>query len=447
DRLNYELDVIGKCGFDDYMLLVREFARATRERNIYFGVRGSAAGSLVAFLTGITDVDPVDYGLTFERFLNPERVSMPDIDMDFEDQRRGEIIDWVSERYGSDKVAQIITFGTMGAKAAIKDVGRVLGYDPKVTDAMTKKIPTKPGTTLEGAYDENPEFREIIESTSDNRKLYETALHMEGRARNPGVHAAGVVISKEPLVDFVPLYRGTEGQPVTSYEMKVLEKMGMLKMDFLGLSNLTVLAKAIENVRVTEGVELDVKCFDESERATWEMLAKGDTTGVFQLESDGMTRYVTQLKPDNVRELAAMIALYRPGPMGEIPRYIDLKFGRKQTTYEDPRMEDVLKETYGVIVYQDQVLKLVQVLAGFTLGRADLLRRAMGKKDAKALAELGDEFYAGTAEKGIDRDCAERIWELLLPFAGYAFNKAHSVCYAILSFQTAWLKANYPVEY
>ncbi len=446
-RLDYELDVIGKCGFDDYMLLVREFAQATRERDIYFGVRGSAAGSLVAYLTGITDVDPVEYGLTFERFLNPERVSMPDIDMDFEDQRRGEIIEWVTDRYGADKVAQIITFGTMGAKAAIKDVGRVMGYDPKTTDLISKKIPLKVGMTLQAAYEENPEFRELIETTPENRKLYETALHMEGRARNAGVHAAGVVISRDPLVDYVPLYRGTDGQAVTSYEMKVLEKMGMLKMDFLGLSNLTVLAKAVANVKATEGIELDVKTFPEDDPKVWSLLAKGDTTGVFQLESEGMTRYIVQLKPESVRELAAMIALFRPGPMGEIPKYIDLKHGRRKPAYEDPRMEPTLRETYGVIVYQDQVLKLVQVLAGFTLGRADLLRRAMSKKDAAALKELGDEFYAGTDASGISRECAGRIWELLLPFAGYAFNKAHSVCYAILSFQTAWLKANYPVEY
>ena len=446
-RLDYELKVIGECGFDDYMLLVREFAQATRERDIYFGVRGSAAGSLVGYLIGITDVDPVEYDLTFERFLNPERVSMPDIDMDFEDQRRGEIIDWVTERYGSDKVAQIITFGTMGAKAAIKDVGRVLGYEPKVTDLISKKIPLKVGMTLQAAYDENPEFREIVEETPENRHLYETALHMEGRARNAGVHAAGVVISKDPLVDYVPLYRGTDGQAVTSYEMKVLEKMGMLKMDFLGLSNLTVLAKAVANVKATEGIDLDVKAFPEDDPKVWSLLAKGDTTGVFQLESDGMTRYIVQLKPESIRELSAMIALFRPGPMGEIPKFIDLKHGRRQPTYEDERMEPTLRETFGVIVYQDQVLKLVQTLAGFTLGRADLLRRAMGKKDAKAMKELGDEFYAGTDANGISRDCAERIWELLIPFAGYAFNKAHSVCYAILSFQTAWLKANYPVEY
>lgn len=446
-RLDYELDVIGKCGFDDYMLLVREFAQATREKDIYFGVRGSAAGSLVGYLIGITDVDPVEYDLTFERFLNPERVSMPDIDMDFEDQRRGEIIEWVTERYGSDRVAQIITFGTMGAKAAIKDVGRVMGYEPKVTDAISKKIPLRVGMTLAMAFEENPEFRDIVQESPENRRLYETALHMEGRARNAGVHAAGVVISKDPLVDYVPLYRGTDGQAVTSYEMKVLEKMGMLKMDFLGLSNLTVLAKAVANVKATEGIVLDVKAFPEDDPKVWAMLAKGDTTGVFQLESDGMTRYIVQLKPESVRELSAMIALFRPGPMGEIPKFIDLKHGRREPTYEDARMEPTLRETFGVIVYQDQVLKLVQVLAGFTLGRADLLRRAMSKKDVAALKELGDEFYAGTEANGIARECAERIWELLIPFAGYAFNKAHSICYAILSFQTAWLKANYPVEY
>lgn len=447
DRLEYELGVIEQTGFADYFLLVREFAEETRNRNIFFGVRGSAAGSLVSYTVGITDVDPVDYDLTFERFLNPERISMPDIDMDFEDARRDEIIQWVTERFGEDHVAQIVTFGTLGAKAAIKDCGRVLGYMPQETDKITKLIPGVPGMTLDKAYKEVTEFRQIIESDPRIKELYNTAKSVEGMSRNCGVHAAGIVISQDPLVDYVPLYRGNDGQAVTAYEMGILEKIGILKMDFLGLSNLTVLAKAVENIKRTTGVTIDPRDAPEDDQKTWDMLSRGETTGVFQVEGGGMTRWITQLKPQNVRELAAMIALYRPGPMGEIPGFIDYKFGRKQPSYLDERMVPILQETYGVIVYQDQVLKLVQALAGFTLGKADILRRAMGKKDAKAMADMKVEFIAGTNANNIPESSADKIWELLLPFAGYAFNKAHAICYAILSHQTAWLKANYPVEY
>jgi DNA polymerase III subunit alpha len=447
DRLNYELSVIEQTGFADYFLLVKEFAKETRDRGIFFGVRGSAAGSLVSYTVGITDVDPVDYDLTFERFLNPERISMPDIDMDFEDARRDEIIDWVTERFGEEHVAQIVTFGTLGAKAAIKDCGRVLGYMPQETDRLTKAIPNIPGMTLDKAYRDSAEFREMIEGDNRVKDLFNTAKSVEGMSRNSGVHAAGIVISKDPLVDYVPLYRGNDGQAVTAYEMGILEKIGLLKMDFLGLSNLTVLAKAVENIKQTTGQVIDPRNAPEEDEKTWEMLARGETTGVFQLEGGGMTRWCVQLKPQSVRELAALVALYRPGPMGEIPNYIDFKFDRKKPQYLAEEMRPILEETYGVIVYQDQVLKLVQALAGFTLGKADILRRAMGKKDAKAMADMKVEFMAGTAAISIPADNAEKVWELLLPFAGYAFNKAHAVCYAILSHQTAWLKANYPVEY
>ncbi|MBS1702006.1 MAG: DNA polymerase III subunit alpha [Armatimonadetes bacterium] len=447
ERLEYELGVIQQTGFSDYFLLVREFAAETRNRNIFFGVRGSAAGSLVSYTVGITDVDPVDYDLTFERFLNPERISMPDIDMDFEDARRDEIIQWVTERFGQDHVAQIVTFGTLGAKAAIKDCGRVLGYTPQETDKITKLIPGVPGMTLDKAYSEVTEFRQLIEGDARIKDLFDNAKSVEGMSRNCGVHAAGIVISKDPLVDYVPLYRGNDGQAVTAYEMGILEKIGLLKMDFLGLSNLTVLAKAVEHIKRTTGKTIEPRDAPEDDQKTWDMLARGETTGVFQVEGGGMTRWLVQLKPQNVRELAAMIALYRPGPMGEIPGFIDTKFGKKQPSYLDDRMIPILQETYGVIVYQDQVLKLVQALAGFTLGKADILRRAMGKKDAKAMADMKVEFIAGTNANSIPESSAEKIWELLLPFAGYAFNKAHAICYAILSHQTAWLKANYPVEY
>ncbi len=447
ERLNYELEVIKKTGFQDYILLVKEFAQATRDRGIYFGVRGSAAGSLVSYCVGITDVDPVEYDLTFERFLNPERISMPDIDMDFEDARREEIIQYVTERFGKDHVAQIVTFGTLGAKAAIKDCGRVQGYTPIECDRLTKTIPTLPGWSLNRAYSELADFRQIVDSDPRMKSLFETAKSVEGMARNAGVHAAGVVISKDPLVDYVPLYRGNDGQAVTAYEMGILEKIGLLKMDFLGLSNLTVLARCVENIKKHRGIDIDVRKIPEGDTKTYEMLGRGETIGVFQLEGGGMTRWVQQLKPSNIRELSAMIALYRPGPMDHIPQFIDTKFGKLKPHYLDERMKPILEETFGVIVYQDQVLKLVQAIAGFSLGKADILRRAMGKKDAKAMAGMKVEFLEGADQSGVLTESAEKIWELLLPFAGYAFNKAHAVCYGILSYQTGYLKANFPVEY
>ena len=446
-RLDYELGVIEKTGFEDYFLLVREFANATRERGIYFGVRGSAAGSLVSYCLGITDVDPLEYDLTFERFLNPERVSMPDIDMDFEDARRDEIIQYVTDKYGADHVAQIITFGTLGAKAAIKDCGRVLGYTPQETDKLCKTIPTLPGWNIERAYKEVAEFREIVDGDARMKSLVEVSKSVEGISRHAGVHAAGVVIAREPLVDFIPLSRGNDGQGVTAFEMGILEKIGLLKMDFLGLSNLTVLARTIENVKNTHGIDLDMQAIPLDDPKTYEMLGRGETTGVFQLEGGGMTRYVQQLKPQSVRELSAMVALYRPGPMDHIPRFIDAKHGRVQPTYLDEKMRPILEETYGVIVYQDQVLQLVRALAGFSLGKADVLRRAMGKKDVKAMKEMQTEYFSGCEEHSVTKDTAKKVWELLLPFAGYAFNKAHSVCYALLAYQTAYLKANFPIEY
>ncbi len=447
ERLNYELDVIGKTGFEDYFLLVREFAQFTRGEQIAFGVRGSAAGSLVSYCIGITDVDPLEYDLTFERFLNPERVSMPDIDMDFEDDRRDEVIKWVTERYGKDRVAQIITFGTLGAKAAIKDSGRALGFAPSETDKICKTIPNVPGMTLDRATSESAEFRQIVESDPRIKQLVSVARDIEGTARHAGVHAAGVVISRDPLSDYIPLYRGNDGQPVTAFEMGILEKIGLLKMDFLGLSNLTVLSKAVQNVKQTRGIDIDIQKIPLDDAKTYDMLSRGETVGVFQLESGGMRRNIIELKPQSVRELSAMVALYRPGPMEHIPTYVDSKFGRKAVRYLDPRMEPILSETYGVIVYQDQVLKLVQALAGFTLGKADILRRAMGKKDKAAMDSMHAEFMDGCAKNEIGADVANKVWELLLPFAGYAFNKAHAVCYALLAYQTAWLKANYPVEY
>lgn len=446
-RLDYELDVIDKTGFASYFLLVREFAQFTRDQGIYFGVRGSAAGSLVSYCLGITDVDPIEYDLTFERFLNIERIAMPDIDMDFEDARRDEVIKYVTEKYGTDHVAQIVTFGTLGPKAAIKDCGRVQGYSPQETDKICKTIPNVPGMTIARALKEVSEFRHMVEAEPRVKDLVEIAKSVEGISRHCGVHAAGIVISKEPLVDHIPLYRGNEGQAITAFEMGIIEKIGLLKMDFLGLSNLTVLARAVENIKKTKGTDVDVRSIPLDDPATYELLARGDTVGVFQLESGGMTRYVKELKPQSVRELSAMVALYRPGPMEHIPRFIDNKFGRMRPEFLDEKMRPILEETYGIIVYQDQVLKLVQALAGFSLGKADVLRRAMGKKDKKAMDSMQAEFKEGAKKNGVSEEVAGKVWEMLMPFAGYAFNKAHAVCYGMIAYQTAYLKANHPVEY
>lgn len=463
ERLNYELKVIETTGFDSYFLLVREFAQYTRQQDIMFGVRGSAAGSLVSYTLGITDINPVEYDLTFERFLNPERVSMPDVDMDFQDDRRDEIIRYVTERFGEDQVAQIVTFGTLGAKQAIRDVMRVMGEEPREADALCKLLPKAPGLTFELALTEpnnkmkeadqalardSADFRARYNNDPKVREIVDLARELEGLNRHAGVHAAGVVISGEPLAEIVPLARGQNGQAITGYEMGVLEKLGLLKMDFLGLSNLTVLALALGNInRNRADKPLTVQDIPLEDEPTYAMLGRGETVGVFQLESGGMRRNIMALRPQNVRELAAMVALYRPGPLKHIARFVDNKHGRQKPEYLHPVMEPILEETYGIIVYQDQVLKLVQAMAGFSLGKADILRRAMGKKDEAIMTGMRAEFIAGCQEREISEKVAAAVWELLLPFAGYAFNKAHAVCYAMLAHQTAYLKAHYPVEY
>ncbi|HWP31733.1 MAG TPA: DNA polymerase III subunit alpha [Fimbriimonadales bacterium] len=448
-RLEYELDIIKKTGFAKYFLLVRDFAQYARRNGIYYGVRGSAAGSLVSYLLEVTNVDPLQYGLTFERFLNPERVQMPDIDMDFEDARRDEILQYVRERFGEDHVAQIITFGTLGAKAAMRDAGRALGMSLAEVDRLCKMIGGQGPytTTIEKALELFPEFRQAYENDLNARRLIDTARTIEGVSRHAGVHAAGVVISKEPLIERMPLARGSDGQVVTQYPMDVLESLGLLKMDLLGLSNLTVLSRTIDNIKKMGKGEIDINSIPLDDKETYEMLGRGETVGVFQLEGEGMRRYVMQLKPESIKELTAMVALYRPGPMEHIPAYIEGKFKKRKPKYLDPRMEPILRETYGVITYQDQVLQLVQTLAGFSLGKADILRRAMGKKDRKLLASMKVEFMMGCAQNGVSGENAQKIWELLEPFAGYAFNKAHAVCYALLAYQTAYLKAHYPVEF
>ena len=451
ERLRFELDVIEKTGFGQYFLIVRDFANFARREGIFFGVRGSAAGSMASYCVGITDVDPLEYGLTFERFLNPERLSMPDIDMDFEDHRRQDVIDYVVNKYGRDHVAQIVTFGTLAARAAIRDCGRAMNkMPPAEIDKLCKMIPTIPvGMKIDKAMEANPEFKAAYQNNPQARELIDTARRLEGLTRHDSVHAAGVVISAEPLVDNIPVQRADDGVGlVTGYPANVLEKIGLIKMDFLGLANLTILARAVRNVKRNHDVDINVLKLPLDDRKTYDLLGRGECSGVFQLEGGQMRRYISELRPNTVAEVAAMVALYRPGPMAQIPTYIRCKLGMEKIVYPHPALEPILKETYGIIVYQDQVLRIVQAVAGFSLGQADILRKAMGKKVLKEMVQQRENFMAGAAQKGIlDEKTAAYIFDLIEPFAGYAFNKAHAFCYAMVAYQTAYLKANYPVEY
>ena len=451
ERLRFELDVIEQTGFAQYFLIVRDFANFARRQGIFFGVRGSAAGSLASYCINITDVDPLKYGLTFERFLNPERLSMPDIDMDFEDGRRQEVIDYVVAKYGRDHVAQIVTFGTLAARAAIRDCGRAMNKMPMTEiDKLCKMIPTIPvGMKIDKAMEVNPEFAAAYKTNPQARELIDTARRLEGLTRHDSVHAAGVVIAADPLWENVPLQKADDGVGyVTQFPAGVLEKIGLLKMDFLGLANLTILARAVRNVKKSHNVDIDVLNLPLDDKKTYDLLGRGECSGVFQLEGGQMRRYIAELRPNNVGEVAAMVALYRPGPMAQIPQYIKSKLGMMKIQYLHPALEPILQETYGIIVYQDQVLRIVQAVAGFSLGQADILRKAMGKKSLKEMVQQRENFMAGAAQKGVvDADTAAELFNLIEPFAGYAFNKAHAFCYAMVAYQTAYLKANYPVQY
>jgi DNA polymerase-3 subunit alpha len=453
-RLDYELHVIAETGFPSYMLIVRDFANFARERGIPFGVRGSAAASIVLYTLGITDIDPMANRLVFERFLNLERREMPDIDMDFADNRRAEVIEYVANKYGHDHVAQIITFGTMGAKAAVRDVGRALGWAVSDVDRVARLIPAVLNMTLDRALEESGEFREAYESEEQTRALVDQAKRLEGIARHAGTHAAGVVISSSPLVEHLPLQRPARVAdsdpnplPTTQFPMETVAEIGLLKMDFLGLSNLTILGEAVAIIQATRGISVDTKSLPDGDPPTYAMLGKGETFGVFQLESAGMRRAIQELRPQTVAELAAMVALYRPGPMQHIPRYCRSKHGQEPIRYPHQDLADVLDETYGVIVYQDQVLLIAQRFAGYTLGEADIMRKAMGKKIAEKMKAERERFIAGAADHGYTKKDAELVFDLIEPFAGYAFNKAHAVCYGTISYQTAYLKANFPAEY
>ena len=447
-QFDYECRIIDECGFGTYMMIVRDFTDFARRSGIHIGVRGSAAGSIVCYGLGVTDVDPIKYGLTFERFLNPERVEMPDIDLDIQDDRRDELIQYVCDKYGRDRVGQIATFGSLKARAAVRDCGRVLGMDLAQVDRICKMIPTIPvGVTIDDAMESNPELQAAYNGSRDIKRLLDTARSLEGLNRNVGVHAAGVLISDDPLTDHVPIQYGGKGEIVAQMDKKDIAKVGLLKMDFLGLANLTILAEAVKNVKRHRGIDVDVLNIPLDDSKTFEMLSRGDTNGVFQLEGSGMRRNVVELKPNSVRELAAIVALYRPGPMAHIPKFVRSKFGQEPISYLHPALESILQETYGVICYQDQVLQIARAIAGFTLGQADVLRKAMSSKDKAVMRKQREKFLEGARSNGVPEKIAAKIYEQIEPFAGYAFNKAHAVCYAFVAYRTAYMKANYPVEY
>lgn len=451
DRCAFELKVIRSMGYAGYFLIVQDFIRAARDRGIRVGPgRGSAAGSLVAYALGITNIDPLKYDLLFERFLNPDRVSMPDIDVDFSDDKRDQVIDYVKEKYGADAVAQIITFGTLSSRAVLKDVGRVLGVELAVVNAITDKIPVVQGkvTKLKDAI-EMPELRYLKDTTDPKlKKLIEYSLVLEGFNRNSSLHAAGVVIAPGPISDFVPLYKTPQTEAATQYNMKDLEEAGLLKMDFLGLRTLSIIDNTLAQVKRNHGVDIDIDAVPLTDTRTYEMIGRGQTLAVFQFESEPMQNALRQLKPTSIEDLIAMNALYRPGPMDNIPEFIARKNKQKEISYPHPAMQPILEKTYGIIVYQEQVMQLVQVLAGFSLAQSDLMRRAMGKKDEKLMAEQESLFVQGAIDtQGMSKELAKEIFALIHKFASYGFNKSHSAAYAYVAYQTAYLKAHYPAEF
>ena len=465
DRLNFELEVMIKMGFPGYFLVVADLCDHAREVGIRVGPgRGSAAGSLVSYSLGITGLDPIKFGLLFERFLNPERISMPDIDLDFDERRRSEMIQYATTKYGDDRVAQIITYGTIKSKQAIKDSTRVLGYPYALGERLTKSLPPSvmgKDISLSGIfnmdnerYGEASEFRNLYESDPDSKKIVDTALGIEGLKRQWGVHAAGVILSKEPLLDVIPIHRrDADGAIITQFDMGACEATGLLKMDFLGLRNLSVLDDCLINIEKNLGKKVVLESLPLSDKKTFELLSRGDTLGVFQLDSAPIRSLLRSMAPDSFEDIAAVIALYRPGPMGEDShnKYADYKNGRKAPIGIHPELDmplnEILKDTYGLIVYQEQVLAIARKVAGFTLGRADLLRKAMGKKDKKILDKEKVHFEDGMKANGFSEDAVEKLWQTLIPFSDYAFNRSHSAGYGLLSFWTAYLKANYPSEY
>ena len=451
ERLEYELSVINKMNFPGYFLIVWDMINYAGQQNILVGPgRGSAAGSLVAYSLKITNIDPLEYDLLFERFLNPERITMPDIDIDFCFERRGEIIDYLALKYGQEHVAQIITFGTMAAKAAVRDVGRVLQIPLPEVDKVAKLIPNELGITLEKALQVSVELRQLCEDKNTIQELLDIAKEVEGMPRHASTHAAGVVISKEQMTSYLPVQKANDtGVVTTQFSMGIVEEIGLLKMDILGLRTLTVIGQVVEIVKEHKGIEIDIDKISLEDNKAFEMLGRGESLGVFQLESDGMRSILRNLKPEKFSDLIALVALYRPGPLGSgmVDDFIKRRHGEVEVKYLHPKLEPILKDTYGVILYQEQVMRIASDLAGFSLGQADLLRRAMGKKQPEVIAKQKQVFIEGCTKNNIEEKIAEEIFELIAFFAGYGFNKSHSAAYALVAYQTAYLKTNYPTEY
>jgi len=449
-RMDYEFETVMRMGFPGYFLIVADFLRFARSKDIVVGPgRGSAAGSILSYATGITNVDPLKYGLLFERFLDPSRISMPDIDMDFEDVRRGEVIDYVRHKYGDDHVAGIITFGTIMARAAVRDVGRVLGAQYNHVDAIAKAVPAPiqgRHVPLERSVKEAPELKEIYDRDPEAKQILDSAMKLEGTIRHASQHACAIVISDSPLSEYAPVQQAQGGDvhQVTQYSMDPVEKIGLLKMDFLGLSNLTIIRQACEIIEAVHGDKIDIYNLPLDDKKTFELLGRGETTGVFQLESAGMKRYIKELQPNQFEDIVAMVALYRPGPMQWIQSFINRKNGKEQIEFLHPLAKEALKETYGIPVYQEQVMRMSKDMCGFTGSEADTLRKAIGKKIPKLMAEMKEKFVNGAVKNGVTETRAEEIWKQLEDFAAYCFNKSHAVCYALIAYQTAYLKANYP---
>ncbi|MDE3088693.1 MAG: DNA polymerase III subunit alpha, partial [Chloroflexota bacterium] len=453
ERLEYELGVIHTMGFDPYFLIVWDLCRAAREKDIWYNVRGSAAGSIAAYCCGITNLDPLEHRLIFERFLNPDRVSMPDIDLDFPDDRRQELIEYTVQKYGKANVAQIVTFGTLGAKAAIRDVARALDYPLSEADRVAKLLPGGPNVKLDDCLAKVPEFKQVYETNDYLRKLIDSARTLEGVARHASTHAAGVVVADQPIVEYVPLHRPTKGDettgfPVTQFEMGILERVGLLKMDYLGLATLTVMRRACELIAARHGKRYDLGNIPVDDPQAFDLLSRGDVAGVFQVEGAGLRGVLTRMKPNRFDHVVAAISLYRPGPMDKIPSYIDRMHGKEKVTYDHPALQPIFEETYGVMVFQEQILQMAMSVAGYTASQADLLRKAVGKKDKEKLLKEHDKFVARAQEHGvIDQATANKLFDDVEFFARYGFNKAHAADYAVLTCQTAFLKAHYPIEY
>ena len=447
ERIEYELGVITSMGYAEYYLIVWDFIRFAKESGIVVGPgRGSGAGSIVAYCIGITNIDTMKYNLSFERFLNPERISMPDFDVDFADERRKEVIEYVKKKYGEDRVAQIATFGTMAARGVIRDVGRVLDIPYGEVDVIAKMIPFALGMTIDKALELNPDLKLRYENDDTVRDLIDTGKALEGMPRNIGTHAAGVVLTRDPVTDYVPLELSKDAV-VTQFPMSILEKLGLLKVDFLGLRTLTVIQNAREMIAKNHGVTVDFDNMSLDDKKVYKTICDGHTSGIFQLESPGMTRFMTELQPDNIEDIIAGIALYRPGPMDQIPRYIENKKNPRKITYAHPLLEPILNVTYGCMIYQEQVMQIVRDLAGYTMGQSDLVRRAMSKKKHDVMQKERVNFVAGSEKKGVSPQVANAIFDQMTDFASYAFNKAHAACYAVVGYETAWLKTYYPVEF